>query len=121
MFHRANYNHPEMALEDTCVVLVGRSVLNYGPEHALLNQDVVGCIRQALLSLGAEQREALYLRFWFGEAVTLSLETGMVRVIMIWNVDFTHYGDDPQDGYALIRPDGGCPACVTLHEVLSQP
>lgn len=58
---------------------------------------------------------------WLAEAVQLSLDTGMVRAIMIWNVDLKRYGFDPQDGYAIVRPDGSCPACVTLHEVLSQP
>lgn len=58
---------------------------------------------------------------WLAETVQLSLDTGMVRAIMVWNVDFKRYGPDPQDGYAIIRPDGSCPACVRLHEVLRQP
>jgi hypothetical protein len=29
-------------------------------------------------------------------------------------VDFTVYGDDPQAGYAMIRPNGQCPACDAL-------
>lgn len=58
---------------------------------------------------------------WLAEAVQLSLDSDMVRGIMIWNVDFKRHGYDPQDGYAIVRPDASCPACVTLHEVLSQP
>jgi len=55
---------------------------------------------------------------WLAEAVQLSVNTGMVRCIIVWNIDFGRYGYDPQDGYAIIRPGGGCPACETLHNVL---
>jgi hypothetical protein len=55
---------------------------------------------------------------WLAEAVNLSRSTGMVHCIIIWNIDFGRYGDDPQDGYAIIRPDGGCPACDALHNIM---
>jgi hypothetical protein len=55
---------------------------------------------------------------WLSEAVQLSVNTGMVRCIIVWNIDFVRYGDDPQDGYAIIRPGGGCPACDSLHNLL---
>jgi len=55
---------------------------------------------------------------WLAEATRLSINTGMVRVLIVWNIDFVRYGYDPQDGYAIIRPGGGCPACETLHGVL---
>jgi hypothetical protein len=55
---------------------------------------------------------------WLAEAVRLSVNTGMVRCIIVWNIDFVRYGYDPQDGYAIMRPDGSCPACETLHNVL---
>ncbi len=55
---------------------------------------------------------------WLAEAVQLGINTGMVRCIIVWNVDFVRYGYDPQDGYAIIRPDGSCPACDSLHNVL---
>jgi hypothetical protein len=55
---------------------------------------------------------------WLAEAVQLSVSTGMVRCIIVWNIDFVRYGEDPQDGYAIIRPGGGCPACDALHNVL---
>jgi len=55
---------------------------------------------------------------WLAEAVSLSVSTGMVRCIIVWNIDFVRYGDDPQDGYAIIRPGGSCPACDSLHAVL---
>jgi hypothetical protein len=55
---------------------------------------------------------------WLAEAVQLSVNTGMVRCIIVWNIDFVRYDYDPQDGYAIIRPGGSCPACDALHNVL---
>jgi hypothetical protein len=55
---------------------------------------------------------------WLAEAVSLSVNTGMVRCIIVWNIDFSRYGYDPQDGFAIIRPGGACPACDELHAVL---
>ena len=51
---------------------------------------------------------------WLGRAAALSRSSGKVRLMIVWNVDFTVYNDDPQAGYAIIRPGGGCPACATL-------
>jgi hypothetical protein len=55
---------------------------------------------------------------WLAEAVQLSVNTGTVRCIIVWNIDFVRYDYDPQDGYAIIRPGGSCPACDALHNVL---
>ncbi|MBN1180560.1 MAG: hypothetical protein JXD18_15230, partial [Anaerolineae bacterium] len=55
---------------------------------------------------------------WLAEAVSLSVNTGMVRCIIVWNIDYVRYGDDPQDGYAIVRSGNACPACDTLHAVL---
>lgn len=55
---------------------------------------------------------------WLSEAVQLSINTGMVRCIIVWNIDFPRYGDDPQDGFAIRRPGGSCPACDSLHGLL---
>lgn len=55
---------------------------------------------------------------WLAEAVSLGSNTGMVRCIIVWNIDFVRVGYDPQDGYAIIRPGGSCPACETLHNLL---
>jgi len=41
-----------------------------------------------------------------------------VRMVIIWNMDFTVYGADPQAGYAIVRPDGSCPACATIRSAL---
>jgi hypothetical protein len=51
---------------------------------------------------------------WLDRAVALARSSGRVRLLIVWNVDFTHYGDDPMAGYAMIRPDGSCPACDAL-------
>ncbi len=55
---------------------------------------------------------------WLAEATQLSITNGMVRAIMVWNIDFERAGDDPRDGYAIVRPGGICPACDALHNVL---
>ncbi|RME36221.1 MAG: hypothetical protein D6793_06125, partial [Thermoflexia bacterium] len=55
---------------------------------------------------------------WLAEAVQLARESGIVRAIIIWNIDFMRYHDDPQDGFAIIRPGGACPACDALHTVM---
>jgi len=51
---------------------------------------------------------------WLAEAAALASQSGRVRLMIVWNVDFTLYGSDPQAGYAMIRPGGGCPACEAL-------
>lgn len=51
---------------------------------------------------------------WLDEAANLARSSGRVRLIIIWNVDFTNFGSDPMAGYAIIRPDGSCPACAAL-------
>ncbi|MBZ0293377.1 MAG: hypothetical protein K8L99_12490, partial [Anaerolineae bacterium] len=48
---------------------------------------------------------------WLAEAAALASQSGRVRLMIVWNVDFTLYGSDPQAGYAMIRADGSCPAC----------
>jgi len=55
---------------------------------------------------------------WLGEAASLSANSGKVRLMIIFNVDFTYYADDPQAGYAMIRPGGGCPSCGLLRQVM---
>ncbi|HMM29807.1 MAG: LysM peptidoglycan-binding domain-containing protein [Chloroflexota bacterium] len=55
---------------------------------------------------------------WLARAAQLSASSGRVRLMIIWNVDFTSYGADPQAGYAIVRPGGGCPACQALDAVM---
>ena len=54
---------------------------------------------------------------WLSQAVGLARGGAAVRMIIVFNVDLTGYGDDPQGGYAMIRPGGGCPACDALHNL----
>jgi hypothetical protein len=51
---------------------------------------------------------------WLAQAAALASQSGKVRLMIVWNVDFTTYGSDPMGGYAIIRPGGGCPACDAL-------
>ena len=52
---------------------------------------------------------------WLGQAVGLARNSGAVRLFIVWNVNSTTFlSDDPQAGYAIIRPDGTCPACGVL-------
>jgi hypothetical protein len=55
---------------------------------------------------------------WLAQAAVLSAQSGKVRLMIVFNVDFTTWGSDPQAGYAIIRPDGSCPACASLASVL---
>ncbi len=54
---------------------------------------------------------------WLGEAANLSKNGGVVRLMIVFNVDFKVFGEDPQAGFAIIRPGGACPACDTLRQV----
>ncbi len=56
---------------------------------------------------------------WLAEAASLSASSGKVRMLIVFNVDFTLWSDqDPQAGYAILRPGGNCPACDSLHNVM---
>lgn len=51
---------------------------------------------------------------WLAGAVNVARGSGYVSMMIVWNVNFTAWGADPQAGYAMIRPGGGCPACSAL-------
>lgn len=57
---------------------------------------------------------------WLAEAASLSANSGKVRMLIVWNIDSTTWNSDPQAGYAIIRPDGSCPACDTLRQVMGR-
>ena len=57
---------------------------------------------------------------YLAEAVRVGVQSGRVRMIIVFNVDFKTFGDDPQAGYAMIRPNGSCPACETLRSVMGR-
>ena len=51
---------------------------------------------------------------WLADAARLSRSSGKVRLLIVWNVDFTNWGSDPMGGFAIVRPGGDCPACRAL-------
>jgi len=52
---------------------------------------------------------------WLAQAVQIAAQSGKVKLLIVFNVNFTQFVDnDPQGGYAIIRPDGSCPACQSL-------
>ncbi|MFN8376833.1 MAG: hypothetical protein U0694_28670 [Anaerolineae bacterium] len=56
---------------------------------------------------------------WLADAASRAAQSGRVRLMIIWNVDFNGYtGSDPMAGYAILRADGSCPACTTLGSVM---
>lgn len=58
---------------------------------------------------------------WLGDAALISAESGKVRLMIIWNMDYANNQEfDPIAGYAIIRADGSCPACDTLGSIPRQ-
>jgi hypothetical protein len=57
---------------------------------------------------------------WLADAASRSAQTGYVRLMIVWNVNFEGIVDDPMGGYAIIRPDGSCPACSQLGAVMGR-
>lgn len=56
---------------------------------------------------------------WLAGAATAAAQSGRVRLMIVWNVDFPFYtATDPMGGYAMFRPDGTCPACDQLGAVM---
>jgi hypothetical protein len=52
---------------------------------------------------------------WLAEAIQLSRQGTQVRMLIIWSLDAAFFGGgSPEEGYAIIRPDGSCPACDTI-------
>lgn len=55
---------------------------------------------------------------WLGEAVGKARGDGNVRLMIVFNVNFTTFTDDPQAGYAMIRKNGACPSCAKIRASL---
>ncbi|MCP4536868.1 MAG: hypothetical protein GY832_06950 [Chloroflexi bacterium] len=56
---------------------------------------------------------------WLAEAASLSASSDKIRLLIVYNVDLTLWSeDDPQAGYAIIRPGVSCPACESLHDMM---
>ena len=57
---------------------------------------------------------------WLARAAQLSRDSGKVRIMIIWNIDFRQWDDDPQAGFSIFRPNGSCPACATLKTAMGR-
>ncbi len=55
---------------------------------------------------------------WLAEAASISGNSGKVRLMIVFNIDFDYYSSDPQAGYAIIRKGGSCPACDALGAIM---
>ncbi len=55
---------------------------------------------------------------WLASAVTQARSAGNVNLFIVWNVDNSVFTTDPQAGYAIVRPDGTCPACNTIAQAM---
>ncbi|RPI97604.1 MAG: hypothetical protein EHM39_09225 [Chloroflexi bacterium] len=56
---------------------------------------------------------------WLAEAAVSAASSGNVRMMIVFNIDFTTWGgSDPMAGYAIMRPGGSCPACSALGGVM---
>ena len=55
---------------------------------------------------------------WIAQAAVLSAQSGYVRLMIVWNMNFRKWDADPQRGYALERPDRSCPGCDTLRTAM---
>jgi hypothetical protein len=51
---------------------------------------------------------------WLAEAVQVAAQNGNVDLLIVFNVNLTQDEPDPQAQFAIIRPDGSCPACDAL-------
>lgn len=51
---------------------------------------------------------------WLAQSISMASQSGKVKLLIVWNVDFSNYGSDPMAGYAIVRPGGGCPACGAI-------
>ncbi len=59
---------------------------------------------------------------WLADALRLAVNDSRVSMFIVYNIDFTLYqtNGDPQAGYAIIRPNGSCPACAKFKQVLGR-
>lgn len=55
---------------------------------------------------------------WLAQAATLSRDGGIVRLMIVWNVNATFTSSNPMAGWAIVRGNGQCPACQTLREAM---
>ncbi len=56
---------------------------------------------------------------YLAQAASMAAGRGDIRIMILWNVNFTRWDSDPMGGYAIIRPDGSCIACDALGAVMN--
>jgi hypothetical protein len=56
---------------------------------------------------------------WLAQAATLSRDGGVVRLMIVWNVDAPFTRSNTMAGWAIIRAGGQCLPCDTLSTALS--
>ncbi|GAB4408572.1 MAG: hypothetical protein Kow00106_01820 [Anaerolineae bacterium] len=58
---------------------------------------------------------------WLMDAVGLGMGNPQIRLMILWSLDSSAFAEgSPEAGYALIRPDGSCPACEALAPLLKE-
>jgi uncharacterized protein YraI len=57
---------------------------------------------------------------WLARAAQLSRDSGKVRMMIIWNIDFRQWDADPQAGFSIFRPNGDCRACATIKAAMGR-
>ena len=60
---------------------------------------------------------------WLHDAILAAAQTQNMQIdlIIIWNLDFANFEEDPQAGYAIFRADGSCPACAAIRTLRATP
>jgi len=56
---------------------------------------------------------------WLAQAATLSRDGGIVRLMIVWNVNAPFTRSNPMAGWAIVRTNGQCLACATLSAAMS--
>ncbi len=65
--------------------------------------------------LWAEGTSEFEMTIWLEDSLHRAKCSGKIKMFIVWNIDFQNYsGQDPQAGYAILRPDERCPACARL-------
>lgn len=57
---------------------------------------------------------------WLAEAARVSRDSGIVRLMVVWNVDAPFTSGNVFAGWAMIRQNGTCLSCVTLGTVMNR-
>ncbi len=57
---------------------------------------------------------------WLHDAIQIAGDDGRIAMIVIFNVNIRRFDQDPQAGYAIIRPDNTCPACEAIATLRGQ-